>query len=79
MLSPPRQLFSAYRYVKVDTGAKKILAFLGKKKKDYVYYLDDGGVLELCDLQKSTTLKGCQARAAENIPNKKQLELLNTP
>ena len=75
----PPQLYPVYRYVKVDTGVKKILAFLGKKKKDYVLYLDNGGVLDLYDLQKSTTLKGCQAGAAENIPNKKQLELLNTP
>ena len=68
-----------YRYVKIDTVAKKIRAFLGGGKKDYRLYLDDGVAQELDVLQQKTTLKGCQAKAAKNIPDTSLLERITTP
>ena len=70
---------NVHRYVKIDTGVRKIRAFLGEKKKSYRLYLDNGAVLELQDLDSETTLKGCQAKAAKKIPDSEVLELLKTP
>jgi hypothetical protein len=74
---PSYSRLNSYRYVKIDTGVKKIRAFLGRKKKDYRLYLDEGGVQDLQDLQNETTLKGCQAGAARDISNKKMLEIVS--
>ena len=70
---------NVFRYVKIDTVAKKIRAFLGGGKKDYRLYLDDGVAQELHDLQKKTTLKGCKAGAAKDIPDTSLLERITTP
>ena len=64
--------------MKIDTAFRKILAFLGSKKKDYQLYMEaegDGGG-GVCSLDKITKKKGVRNAEANQIGDKRVLRQL---
>ena len=59
-----------FDYVKVDTGTKRIRAFLGQKKQNYQLFFDD--------TPRITKIKGCPRNTANGISNKEILKVVNS-
>ena len=68
-----------FGFVKIDTGVKKMRAFLGTKKKSYQLYLNDEEEVSIEKLLRVAKQKGIPARAALRLSNKEILELFKKP
>ena len=70
-----------FGYVKVDTGADIIHAFLGEKKKSYQLFTDSSvtSVTNIENMTRKMVKKGCPARSASKLKTKDILGLLKEP
>lgn len=69
-----------FSFVKIDTGAKIIRAFLGEKKKSYnLFFSKNDEQVGCTDLDRKTTKKGCPGAAAEKLVTKDLLGLIKKP
>ena len=70
-----------FGYVKCDTGAKCIHAFLGEKKKSYQLFMNDSlnEVRDIYGMERKTVKKGCQHKSAEEIKTVQLLNLIRSP
>ena len=69
-----------FGYVKIDTGVKKMRAFLGTKKKSYQLYLnDEKDGMSIETLIRKAKQKGIPARAALKLTDAEILRLFKKP
>ncbi len=70
-----------FGFVKVDTGADIIHAFLGEKKKSYQLFTDSSvsSVNNIENMKRKTVKKGCPVRAASKLKTKNILGLIKEP
>lgn len=74
-----KQRKAQFGYVKIDTGVKKLRAFLGTKKKSYQLYLNNEEFVSIETLIRIAKQKGIPARAALKLLDKDILRLLKEP